>query len=68
MSFRRTYSPLPAWPVLGVATAWFLAPGYRARLCAAVLAAGYVAGPALARLLMALDNNLFEFPDEGEER
>jgi hypothetical protein len=65
--FRDTYSPLPAWPVLGVATAWFLAPGYRAATCLGVLAAGYVVGPAVARLLMVLDDNLFAFPDEGED-
>jgi hypothetical protein len=64
---RRTYSPLPAWPILGAATALFLAPGYRARLCLSVLASGYVIGPLVARLLMAIDHNLFEFPDEGEE-
>jgi hypothetical protein len=64
--FQRTYSPLPAWPVLGAATVLFLAPGYRPRLCAAVMIAGHVAGPLLARLLMAIDNNLFEFPTTEE--
>jgi hypothetical protein len=63
----RTYSPLPAWPVLGVATALFLAPGYRAATCLGVLVSGYVVGPAIARLLMVLDDNLFAFPDEGED-
>jgi hypothetical protein len=53
--FRRTYSPLPAWPILGAAT------------CLGVLVSGYVVGPVVARVLMALDNNLFEFPDEGED-
>jgi hypothetical protein len=65
--FRDTYSPLPAWPVLGAATVLFLAPGYRAATCLGVLVSGYVVGPALARLLMALDDNLFAFPDEGED-
>ena len=64
MSFRRTYSPLPAWPVLGVATAWFLAPGYRAATCLGVLTAGYLVGPLVARALMSLPNTLAEFPDE----
>jgi hypothetical protein len=45
----------------------FLAPGYRAATCLGVLVSGYVVGPALARLLMALDDNLFAFPDEGED-
>jgi hypothetical protein len=62
--FRRTYSPLPAWPILGAATAMFLAPGYRARLCLSVLVSGYVVGPLVARLLTTLPNTLAEFPDE----
>jgi hypothetical protein len=66
VSFRRTYSPLPAWPVLGAATALFLAPGYRAATCLGVLVSGYIVGPLVARALMHLPATLFEFPDEGE--
>jgi hypothetical protein len=67
MSFRDTYSPLPAWPILGAATALFLAPGYRARTCLGVLVSGYVVGPLVARLLMTLPNTLADLgPDEGE--
>jgi hypothetical protein len=64
---RRTYSPLPAWPILGAATALFLAPGYRARTCLSVLAAGYVVGPLAARLLMTLPDTLADLgPEEGD--
>jgi hypothetical protein len=62
--FRRTYSPLPAWPILGAATVLFLAPGYRAATCLGVLVSGYVVGPLVARALMTLPNTLAEFPDE----
>jgi hypothetical protein len=66
VSFRRTYSPLPAWPIGAVVLGTFLCTsGPLLPLAAGI--AGYVAGPLAARLLMALPGTLFEFPDEGEE-
>jgi hypothetical protein len=63
----RTYSPLPAWPVLGAATVLFLAPGYRAATCLGVLVSGYIVGPLVARALMSLPPTLADLgPEEGE--
>jgi hypothetical protein len=60
----RTYSPLPAWPVLGAATVLFLAPGYRAATCLGVLVSGYIVGPLVARALMSLPPTLADLPDD----
>jgi hypothetical protein len=45
---RRTYSPLPTWPP--------------AALAGAILIAAYVVGPLVARALIAIDNNNFDYP------
>ena len=65
--FRRTYSPLPAWPGVALATVLFLAPGYRGGLCLACLAADYVVGPLVARALMHLPYTLAPFDDPATD-
>ena len=62
--FSRTYSPLPAWPILGAATIVFIAPMPSQLRWAwvGVLVSGYVVGPVAARILASRAMRVVDAP------